>query len=296
MSEKFDGIFAAVASVLKADLSLDIKETISHAKKNLDTNGVGSAFFGSTGCGQLISVREKKEFIDALSKENFKEKILIGTSCNSLNDTIDIMKHSVKNGFKNFLIMNVAYYKNEDNGVFNFYKNIIRSIPESKIILYNYSKLSGYAFTKEITKKLLDHYPKNIIGMKDSTGNLWDNFKSKNFSMFVGSEKLLLDNLKIGGAGCISATTNITGILAKKVFDDFKKTKDSKEIDKLKKIRTIFDETGNLVSAVHTLKSIENLNFKNLLPPLELLSEEKKNKMLKKLKEFNFINKKNQAA
>ena len=296
MSENFNGIFAAVASVLKADLSLDIKETISHAKKNLDTNGVGSAFFGSTGCGQLISIREKKEFISALSKENFKEKILIGTSCNSLNDTIDIMRHSVKNGFKNFLIMNVAYYKNEDNGVFNFYKNIIRSIPESKIILYNYSKLSGYAFTKEITKKLLDHYPKNIIGMKDSTGNLWDNFKSKNFSMFVGSEKLLLDNLKIGGAGCISATTNITGILAKKVFDDFKKTKDSKEIDKLKKIRTIFDETGNLVSAVHTLKSIENLNFKNLLPPLELLSEEKKNKMLKKLKEFNFINKKNQAA
>ncbi len=296
MSENFNGIFAAVASVLKADLSLDIKGTISHAKKNLDDNGVGSAFFGSTGCGQLISVREKKEFIDSLSKENFKEKIIIGTSCNSLNDTIDIMRHSVKNGFKNFLIMNVAYYKNEDNGVFNFYKNIIRSIPESKIILYNYSKLSGYAFTKEITKKLLDHYPKNIIGMKDSTGNLWDNFKSKNFSMFVGSEKLLLDNLKIGGAGCISATTNITGILAKKVFDDFKKTKDSKEIDKLKKIRTIFDETGNLVSAVHTLKSIENLNFKNLLPPLELLSKEKKNKMLKKLKEFNFINKKNQAA
>ena len=296
MSENFNGIFAAVASVLKADLSLDIKGTISHAKKNLDDNGVGSAFFGSTGCGQLISVKEKKEFIDSLSKENFKEKIIIGTSCNSLNDTIDIMRHSVKNGFKNFLIMNVAYYKNEDNGVFNFYKNIIRSIPESKIILYNYSKLSGYAFTKEITKKLLDHYPKNIVGMKDSTGNLWDNFKSKNFSMFVGSEKLLLDNLKIGGAGCISATTNITGILAKKVFDDFKKTKDSKEIDKLKKIRTIFDETGNLVSAVHTLKSIENLNFKNLLPPLELLSEEKKNKMLKKLKEFNFINKKNQAA
>ena len=259
MSENFNGIFAAVASVLKADLSLDIKGTISHAKKNLDDNGVGSAFFGSTGCGQLISVREKKEFIDSLSKENFKEKIIIGTSCNSLNDTIDIMRHSVKNGFKNFLIMNVAYYKNEDNGVFNFYKNIIRSIPESKIILYNYSKLSGYAFTKEITKKLLDHYPNNIVGMKDSTGNLWDNFKSKNFSMFVGSEKLLLDNLKIGGAGCISATTNITGILAKKVFDDFKKTKDSKEIDKLKKIRTIFDETGNLVSAVHTLKSIENL-------------------------------------
>ena len=296
MSENFDGIFAAVASVLKADLSLDIKETINHAKKNLDENGIGSAFFGSTGCGQLISIREKKEFIDVLSKEGFKEKILIGTSCNSLNDTIDIMRHSIKNGFKNFLIMNVAYYKNEDNGVFNFYNNIIKAVPESKIILYNYSKLSGYTFTKEVTKKLIEHFPKNIIGMKDSTGNLWDNFKSQNFSMFVGSEKLLLDNLKIGGAGCISATTNITGLIAKKIFNNFKKNQDCIENDKLKKIRTVFDETGNLISAVHTFKSLENNAFKNLLPPLELLNEEKKDQMLKKLKELNFIKKKNQAA
>ncbi len=296
MSENLDGIFAAVASVLKADLSLDIKETLNHAKKNLDEKGIGSAFFGSTGCGQLISVREKKEFINVLSKENFKEKILIGTSCNSLNDTIDIMKHSVKNGFKNFLIMNVAYYKNEDNGVFNFYKNIIKSVPTSRIILYNYSKLSGYTFTAEVTKKLINHFPENIIGMKDSTGNLWSNFKSKNFAMFVGTEKNLLDNLKIGGAGCISATTNVTGSIAKKVFNDFKKNKDPNENDKLKKLRTVFDETGNLLSAVHTLKSLENSAFKNLLPPLELLNEEKKNEMIKKLKELNFLSKKNIAA
>ena len=296
MTENLDGIFAAVASVLKADLSLDIKETLNHAKKNLDEKGIGSAFFGSTGCGQLISVREKKEFINVLSKENFKEKILIGTSCNSLNDTIDIMKHSVKNGFKNFLIMNVAYYKNEDNGVFNFYKNIIKSVPTSRIILYNYSKLSGYTFTAEVTKKLINHFPENIIGMKDSTGNLWSNFKSKNFAMFVVTEKNLLDNLKIGGAGCISATTNVTGSIAKKVFNDFKKNKDPNENDKLKKLRTVFDETGNLLSAVHTLKSLENSAFKNLLPPLELLNEEKKNEMIKKLKELNFLSKKNIAA
>ena len=56
MSEILKGVFAASMSVLKADLSLDIKETLDHAKKNLDDNGVGSAFFGSTGCGQLISI------------------------------------------------------------------------------------------------------------------------------------------------------------------------------------------------------------------------------------------------
>jgi len=252
MSEILRGVFAASMSVLKADLSLDIKKTIHHAKKNLDEKGVGSAFFGSTGCGQLISIDEKKKFINALSKENFKEQILIGTSCNSLNDTINIMLHSTKAGFKNFLIMNVAYYKNEDNGVYNFYKNIIKSVPQAKIILYNFSKLSGYTFTPEVTKRLIKDFPKNIVGMKDSTGNLWDNFKAKNFSMFVGSEKKLLNGLKTGAAGCISATTNVTGSLAKKVFDDFHKNGDSSEDVKLKALRTVFDDTGNLISALHT--------------------------------------------
>ncbi len=296
MSEILKGVFAASMSVLKADLSLDIKETLDHAKKNLDDNGVGSAFFGSTGCGQLISISEKKEFINALSKENFKEKILIGPSCNSMNDTIDIMKHSVKIGFKNFLIMNVAYYKNEDNGVYKFYKNIIRSVPEARIILYNFSKLSGYTFTREITERLIKDFPKNIVGMKDSTGNLWDNFKAKNFSMFVGSEIKLLDGLKAGAVGCISATTNVTGALAKKVFDDFQKQGSSPHTEKLKTLRSVFDDTGNLISALHTLKSTEKKVYANMLPPLELLSEQKKKEMLKKLKELNFLSKKNIAA
>ena len=296
MSEILKGVFAASMSVLRADLCLDIKGTLRHAKKNLDDNGVGSAFFGSTGCGQLISASEKKEFINALSKENFKEKILIGTSCNSLNDTVDIMQHSIKKGFKNFLIMNVAYYKNEDRGVYNFYKKIIESLPESKIILYNFSKLSGYTFTPEVTKRLVEDFPRNIIGMKDSTGNLWDNFKSKNFSMFVGSEKKLLEGLKLGAAGCISATTNVTGSLAKKVFDDFHKSGESTDNTRLKDLRTVFDDTGNLISALHTLKSFENKAYGNMLPPLEMLNEEKKREMLKKLKNLNFLSKKNIAA
>ena len=192
--------------------------------------------------------------------------------------------------------MNVAYYKNDDNGVYNFYSNIIKSVPESKIVLYNFSKLSGYAFTSEVSSRLIKDFPENIIGMKDSTGNLWDNFKAENFSMFVGSEKKLLDNLKVGGAGCISATTNFSGSLARKVYDDFKKKGSSSENEKLQAIRTAFDETGNLISALHTLKSLEDKAYANLLPPLELLSESKKEELVKKLKELGVLTDKNIAA
>ena len=114
--------------------------------------------------------------------------------------------------------------------------------------------------------------------------------------MCVGSEKKLLNGLKLGAAGCISATTNITGSLAKKVFDDFHKSGESSNDIKLKALRKVFDDTGNLVSAIHTLKSIENDVYKNMLPPLEILSEDKKIEMLKKLKDLNFLLNKNIAA
>ncbi len=295
MAETLKGVFAASMSVLKADLSLDIEATLQHSKTNLDDNGVGSAFFGSTGCGQLISVSEKKEFINSLSKMKFKEQILIGPSCNSLRETINIMNYAVQKGMKNFLVMNPAYYKNNDNGVYNFYSNIIKSVPESRIVLYNFLNLSGYAFSQEVTTRLIKDFSQ-IVGMKDSTGNLWNNFKSKNFSMFVGSEKKLIDNLKIGGAGVISATTNFSGLLAKKVYDDFKKTGSSTDDEKLKDIRSAFDESGNLITALHTLKSIENKAYANLLPPLELLNENKKDELIKKLKGLGVLNNKNMAA
>ena len=297
MAETLKGVFAASMSVLKADLSLDIEATIRHAKENLDDKGVSTAFAGSTGAGALISLDEKKEFIRALSKNKFKEQVLIGTALTSLKDTVNLIKHSIKFGYENFLIMNCCYYKNEDDGVYNWYNKIIQSVPDCKIILYNFSKLSGgYAFTHEVTKRLVNDFPSNIIGMKDSTGNLWDKFKAENFSMFVGSEKKLTDNLKINGAGVISATTNFSGSLAKKVYDDFKKTGSSPDDEKLKAIRTAFDETGNLISALHTLKSIENKVYANLLPPLELLSQNKKDELIKKLKELGVLNDKNMAA
>ena len=297
MAGNLKGVFGASMSVFKADLSLNIEGTIQHAKENLDDVGVSTAFMGSTGAGALISLDEKKELIRALSKHKFKEQILIGTALTSLKDTISLMKHAIEFNQVNFLIMPCCYFQNTDESVYNWYSKIIHFVPESKIVLYNFSKLNGgYASSSEVTKRLINDFPSNIIGMKDSTGNLWDNFKAENFLMFVGSEKKLAANLKIGGVGTISATLNFSGSLAKKVYDDCIKNGSSPENKKLQDIRTAFDETGNLISALHTLKSIENKAYANLPPPLALLSENKKDELIKKLKGFGALNNKNIAA
>ena len=148
----------------------------------------------------------------------------------------------------------------------------------------------NYTFSADIIKRLVNNYPKNIIGMKDSSGNCWDSLHLPNFSMFVGSEAKLLNGLKQKCSGVISATTQITHFMAKRIYEDFKKNKVNEDLNnKLVKVRTAFDETGNLVSAVHTYLGHKDIKYRKLLPPLSLLNKEKEQELLSKLKELNFI-------
>ena len=293
---KLKGVFSASMSILNEDLSLNISATIEHAK-NVDRSGVGPAFLGSTSQAQLCENQDKKDLIKELLKHKFQNNVLIGTGCNSLKENINLIRYSLEKGFEGaFLLMNPAYYKNEDVGVYDFFSNIIKSVP-CKIVLYNFNKLSGYTFSADIVKKLVNTYgTKHFVGMKDSSGNLWDKLKIPNFSMFVGTEIKLLKNLELGGAGCISATTNISHNLAKKVYDDFQNNKKQTVNEKLCAVRKVFDDTGNLISALHSFMSVKDEKYKRLLPPLTLLSEEKKKEMLSKLKELDFIPTKNIAA
>jgi 4-hydroxy-tetrahydrodipicolinate synthase len=135
---KISGIFAATMSVLNSDLSLNAEKTIEHAEKLIDQGCHGTAIFGSTGQSQLISISEKIELLNKLSKSKYKDKHIIGTGLNSLGETINFMKIASSLNFKKFLIMPPAYYQYGDLEVIEFYTRLIKSIPESKIILYNF--------------------------------------------------------------------------------------------------------------------------------------------------------------
>lgn len=291
-----NGVYAAGLSILKEDLSLDIESTISHAESIIKNGLHGVFFFGSTGQSQLISISEKKELISKTSTSKFKNQFYIGTGVNSLKDNIDIIRYSMEYGYQTFLIMPPAYYKgNSNEGVFNFYSEIISKIPKIKIILYNFEKLSGYLFNQDIVKKLVKNFPKQVVGCKDSSYNLFESLKIPNFKMFPGSEAKLLKGLELGCSGCISAVTNVTHSLARKVFDDFEGKKNQTVNEKLVNVRQTFDNYP-LISALHSFLNEENKIYKNILPPLTLLNSEKKQELLSKLKKINFIPEKNIAA
>jgi len=284
---KIKGIYAASMSVFNKDLSLNIEKTIEHAEKIIDQGCHGVAIFGSTGQAQLISISEKISLLNELSKSRYKDKYLVGTGLNSLNETINLMKIATSLNFNYFLIMPPAYYKYGDREVIEFYSRVIDSVPTSKIILYNFEKLCGYKFSIECVEELVKKYPKQIVGVKDSSYNLYEHLKIDDFSIFPGSETKLLKGLELGCVGIITATCNVTGGLARKVYDDFieKKKQNTNEI--LCNVRNTF-EKFNLISGLHSFMSDENKIYKNVLPPVSLLSEKDKQQLIEDLNKLNF--------
>ena len=284
---KINGIYAAVMSVLNNDLTLNTNKTIKHAEMVIDQGCHGAAIFGSTGQAQLISISEKINLFNELSKSKYKEKYIIGTGLNSLGETINLMSVATSLNFKKFLIMPPAFYKYSDNDVINFYSKIIDAHPECEIVLYNFEKLCGYKFSAECIQELVKLFPKQIIGVKDSSYNLFEKLEIDNFSILPGSESKLLKGLEIGCSGIITATCNATSVLARKVYDDFFDKNEQTVNQKLCDVRSVF-EKYNLISGLHTFYSKNDLIYKNVLPPLSILNSNEEKELIDNLEKLNF--------
>ena len=290
------GIYAAAVSILNNDLSLDVNKTVKHCENIIKDGCHGVVLFGSTGQSQLIPLNEKIEMINFVSKnDKIKDKLIVGTGLNSLVENINFLKLSLNIGLNKFLIMPPAYYNYGDKEVIEYYTKLIKSVPDAKIILYNFEKLCGYKFSVDCVENLAARFPKNIIGVKDSAYNLMGNLNIKNFSILPGSELKLLSGLKKDCSGIITATCNVTAKLARKVFDDFEQNKDQTVNDKLCEVRKAFDQF-NLISGLHSFLSLTDKQFLNILPTCSLLSKQDEKTLIDKLKDLDFLGKDFKAA
>ena len=284
---KIKGIYAASMSVINDDLTLNIKKTIQHAEMVIENGCHGAAIFGSTGQAQLLSVSEKINLLNHLTSSKYKEKYIIGTGLNSLGETINLMRVSKSLGFNKFLIMPPAYYKYEDKEVIEFYSKLIQAIPDSEIVLYNFEKLCGYKFSIGCVEELVKKFPENIIGVKDSSYNLYENLKINNFSVLPGSESKLFKGLQLGCSGIITATCNATAKLARKVYDDFNNGNEQTVNQNLCDVRAEF-EKYNLISGLHTFFGKNDKCYRNLIPPLSILNSKDEKDIIDNLEKLNF--------
>ena len=118
------------------------------------------------------------------------------------------------------------YYKNvSDDGVFAAYADVIEQVGDArlKVYLYHFPQMSGVALGPVLIERLLKQYPDTIAGMKDSSGSFSNMVHNTNtfpgFAVISGSDEFLLPLLKEGGAGCITAVSNVAVSIAAEVHD-----------------------------------------------------------------------------
>ena len=294
MANLQSGIYPASMSVLNDDLSLNDEQTVLHAEKLISQGCVGAVLAGTTGMSAYLSIREKMNLIERASKSSQNQSMIIGPGTTSLLDCASLINFAKSKGLTKFLCQPCAYgwpgIKNKNEAIYSYFSELVKRTGSCEIILYNFPKLVGVDFSVEIVEKLVKNYKNIFVGLKDSgSDDLYKKIKIENFKVFVGSEKKLLSSLKEGCSGLISATVQFSEqiFLAKKVFEDFKKEKDSEHNEQLVKVRSVFD-CFNLIEGLHTLYAQKNPIYKNILPPLRLLNEKDKTKLFGELEKLNF--------
>ena len=295
MTNLTSGIYPASMSVLNNDLSLNALQTVQHAEKLISFGCEGAILGGTTGMSAYLSIQDKMNLIEEAGKSSQKEKMIIGPGTTSLLDTASLINFAKSKGLNRFLCQPCAYgwpgIKNKDEAIYSYFSALLKRTGTCEIIFYNYPQLVGVDFSVKIVERLVHAYKDVFIGLKDSgSDDLYKKIKIKNFRVFVGSEKKLESAIKEGCSGAlISATVNIhsQAQLAIKVFENFKKGKDSENNEQLVKVRSVFD-SFNLIEGLHTLYAQKNPIYKNILPPLRLLNRKDKTKLFGELEKLNF--------
>ena len=283
-------VYSAVLTPFKKDLSIDSKLFISHCEF-LINNKINLAPLGTTGEANSISIAEKIELMKIIARSDLPRKdIIIGTGNCSFKDAALLTKTALKYKINSVLLLPPFYYKNvTDDGVYNYYKNIIEEVKSNnlKIFLYNIPQVSGVTISKELILKLKKKFSAIIHGIKDSSGD-FENTKKykeiKNFLVYPGSEKFLLEGLKIGCSGCISATTNVN-VESEKLLKTYDTDEGLKINERIKSIRSVFEKYPT-IAALKAVKIKENDNWNYIRPPLVPLNINQRFNLLKDLNKF----------
>jgi 4-hydroxy-tetrahydrodipicolinate synthase len=211
-------VLAPVVTPFTKDLRPDPGRFIAHCRWLLGQN-CGLAVFGTNSEANSLAVDERLALLEALLEAGLEPaRLMPGTGCCALTDTVRLTAHAVKAGCAGVLMLPPFYYKEvSEDGLFRYFAEVIERVGEARlrIYLYHIPPVAVVGFTVPLIARLLHHYPGVIAGMKDSSGDwaftqrLLEAFAGSGFDVFPGSETFLLTGLRHGAAGCISATANV---------------------------------------------------------------------------------------
>jgi 4-hydroxy-tetrahydrodipicolinate synthase len=276
---------------MDGDLAPDHAAFPAHCHRLLAAGCHGLSVFGTTGEANSLSVRERLAALEALLESCVPARTLLpGTGSCALTDTVRLSRAALEAGTAGVLVLPPFYYKGVgDDGLFRFFAEVIECIGDDRLRLYLYHipQMTGMELGLPLISRLIDAYPGVIAGTKDSSGDrerietLCREFPD--FAVLAGTETLLLETLRNGGEGCISATVNVTSRLARRVYDAHAAGKDEAQAlqEHLSTLRNSI-ETYPMIPALKALMAdlTGEKTWRNLRPPLSGLDDKQTQDLL----------------
>jgi 4-hydroxy-tetrahydrodipicolinate synthase len=280
------GVLAASLTPFHADLTLAQDAFARHVRWLLAHGCDGALLFGTTGEGLSLTVEERVKGLNALLAADLPaERLLVGTGALALPDAVQLTRKATAQGVGGVLVLPPFHFRQiRSEGIFRFYDQLIQRVGDDalRLYFYHFPELSGVPIPFSVIQRLRDAYSEQIAGIKDSSGE-WDHTEAlcrdfPNLQVFSGTERLLLPVLNAGGAGCISATANVTAAQAAQVLADWQDDTDPEPAqEELTTLRTAFAPVPTIPALKHLLaQRHRNPDWSTTRPPVAPLTEEEK--------------------
>jgi 4-hydroxy-tetrahydrodipicolinate synthase len=299
VQKRIEGVLSPVITPFRRDLSPDADRFVKHCKWLLKSGCAGLAVFGTNSEANSMSVEEKLELLEALVKGGVPAPALMpGTGHCALSDSVKMTREAVRMGCGGVLMLPPFYYKGvSDEGLFRNFSEVIERTGDERLRLYLYHipPVSNVPITLELIERLLSRYPGIVAGAKDSSGDwnntkaMLDRFKDRPFDVFPGSEVFLLDGLRAGGKGCITATGNVNPGPISEVFKNWR----GPDADKLQAGITATRKIMQKVPMIPALKAVtahfaNDPAWRTMRPPLTELAPDQEKQVITELKAAGF--------
>ena len=298
----FSGVLVPVLTPFDSDWRPDKQAFIHHCNWLIDQGADGLAVFGTTSEANSLTIDERMELLESLIDSGVPTtKLMPGTGMCATADSIRLTRHAVDLGCAGVLILPPFYYKNvNDDGLYASFAQVIEQIgdPRLKLYLYHIPPMSQTPISLPLIERLMTSYPLTVVGLKDSGGD-WDftlaalgNFPD--LAIFPGSESFLLDGLRNGAAGCITATGNVNLAAIRLVFERWKEPDAAELQSAIIRIRKIIESHA----VIPALKAIvadfyHEPGWCRVRPPLCSLTDQDKAQLIADLHKLNFSMSKN---
>lgn len=285
----YGGVNVAVLTAMRPDLSVDLDLMAAHSRWLLAQGANGLGVLGTTGEANSLGISERLALIEGLAERGLPTaQMLPGVGVPALTDTVVMAKRAAELGCRGALVLPPFFYKNpSEDGLFAYYSEIVQRLGGAlKIYFYHFPAQSAVPITVSLIERLLRAYPTAFKGLKDSTGD-WSNTKSyidhfaaEGFEVYSGDDSHLLQNLQAGGAGTISAASNVTAATNAMVYGNWDNPKAAAAQRDLAAMRTAVSGP-TLIPGLKSLvaRHTGNATWENIRPPHVKLTAEQKAKL-----------------